>query len=137
LRTLIRSPKALAAALVGAHAVVTLVHGAAHAALGVFTSVAANAFIVLVIGLGPFVGLALLAGGRRSLGAAVLAATMAGSFVFGAWNHFVVAGPDHVAHLAPGPWRATFQVTAVLLAATETAGTALGLGLLGAREAAR
>jgi hypothetical protein len=137
LSALIRRPRALAAALVGAHTSVVLTHGAAHVALGVTLSAAANAFVLLVIGLGPLAGLALLLGRRRTSGAIVLGLTMAGALAFGAWNHFVAAGPDHVAHLAPGPWGATFQVTAVLLAATETAGTALGLGLLGAREAAR
>lgn len=124
-------------AVVAAHAGVTLVHGAAHAALGVTLSAAANAFVVLVIVVGPFAGLALLLAGRRSAGALVLGLTMAGALVFGAFNHFVVAGPDHVAHLAAGPWRRTFQVSAALLAAIETAGVALGLDLLRSAEASR
>jgi hypothetical protein len=132
-----RSPGALVAAVVAAHAVVTLVHGAAHAALGVSLSAAANAFVVLVIVLGPLAGLALLLAGRESAGAAVLGLTMAGALAFGAWNHFVAAGPDHVAHLAPGPWRSIFQVSAALLAAIEAGGVALGLGLLRSAEATR
>jgi hypothetical protein len=127
----------MAAALVGAHAVVMLAHGAAHGSLRVSMSPAANTFIALVIGLGPLVGLALLLAGRWSVGAATLGLTMAGAFVFGAWNHFVVAGPDHVAHLPAGPWHATFQATAALLAAIEAAGAALGLRLLSSPEGSR
>jgi hypothetical protein len=132
-----RSPRALVAAVVAAHAVVTLVHGAAHAALGVTLSAAANAFVVLVIVLGPLAGLGLLLAGRKSAGGVVLGLSMAGALVFGAWNHFVAAGPDHVAHLAAGPWRSTFQVTAALLAAIEAGGVALALGLLRSAEVPR
>jgi hypothetical protein len=124
------SADALVVAVVAAHVVVTLVHGAAHTALGIPMSPAANVFVVLVIGLGPLAGLAVLLGGRRSAGAAILGLAMAAAFLFGAWNHFVVVGPDHVGHVAPGPWRATFRVTAALLALIEAGGAALGVRLL-------
>jgi hypothetical protein len=114
-----------AAGIVFAHAAVGLLHGVAHAGQGVWLGPAGNAFVLLVIGLGPFAALAVVEAGRRRTGAALLAATMAASLAFGVWNHFVAAGPDHVAHLAPGPWAACFRWTAVLLVATEVAGVAV------------
>jgi hypothetical protein len=135
----IRSPRALAVAVVGVHAAVVLAHGAAHAALGVSMSAGANAFITLVIGIGPLVALALLLGGKKPAGAVVLGLSMVGSLVFGAWNHFVVAGPDHVAHLGTGadPWAAAFRATAVLLAVLEAGGAALGWLLFGSAKGER
>ena len=56
---------------------------------------------------------------------------MAGSLVFGLVNHFVLASPDHVAHVAP-EWRPLFTATAVLLALTEALGSGLAVRL--ARE---
>lgn len=123
----------LAWALVLLHAAVGLAHLAAHRGEGVRVSALANAYILLVIGLGPFLGLGLLHAGRREAGGAVLAATMAGALLFGVWNHFIVVGPDHVLHLAAGPWRLPFQATAVLLVPLELAGALAGLAALRAR----
>ncbi len=47
-----------------------------------------------------------------------------------AYNHFVVASPDYVAHVPPGLWGTLFQVTAVLLAVTEALGLFVGLRFL-------
>ena len=51
---------------------------------------------------------------------------MAGALVFGLGNHFIIAGEDHVAHVA-AEWRTLFGVTAVLLVITEAAGTIVGV----------
>jgi hypothetical protein len=53
-------------------------------------------------------------------------ASLAGSLVFGFVNHFVIAGPDHVDHVA-AQWRALFRGTALLLIVSEAAGVAVGL----------
>jgi hypothetical protein len=45
---------------------------------------------------------------------------MAASLVFGVVNHFLLASPDHVSHVAQ-QWRTLFATTAVLLALTEAA----------------
>ena len=45
----------------------------------------------------------------------MLAASMAGSLAFGLLYHFLVPGPDNIFTQPPGPWRAAFVVTAVLL----------------------
>jgi hypothetical protein len=120
-----------AVAIVLVHAVVALVHGAAHAALGIVPSPPAQAFIVLVIGLGPLLAVVLMRFAGDDAGGAALAATMAGALVFGLWNHFAIPSPDHVGHVAGGAWGRVFQVTAVLLAVTEAAGTWVGLRVHG------
>jgi hypothetical protein len=110
-------------AVVLAHLVISIVHGAAHAQAQVPLSLAANLFVFIVILAGPVIGLALTWPARR-LGRWVVALTMAGSLVFGVVNHFVLVSADHVSHVDPHV-RTLFTTTAVLLAVTE----ALGVGL--------
>jgi hypothetical protein len=107
------------------HFLVTVVHGAAHRSAAVPMTPAANAFIVLVIIAGPFVGLA-LSHARPGLGAAIVVATMSAALVFGLANHFLIDGSDHVTHIAE-PSRRLFGSTAVLLAITEMAAIAAGV----------
>ena len=58
---------------------------------------------------------------------------MAGSLVFGLVNHFVLASPDHVAHVSP-EWRPLFATTAVLLAVTEAIGSGLAIRVVRERK---
>jgi len=107
-------------AAVLAHLAVSIVHGTAHANAHVPLSTAANLFVFIVILAGPVVGLALTWRAER-IGSWTIAITMAASLVFGLVNHFVLASPDHVAHVAL-QWRPLFTTTAVLLAITEALG---------------
>ena len=117
-------------AAVLSHLAISFVHGAAHAGADVPLSPAANLFVYIVILAGPIVGLALSRLGWR-IGNWVIAITMAASLVFGVVNHFLLASPDHVAHVAQ-QWRTLFATTAVLLALTEAVGSGLAIRL--ARE---
>jgi hypothetical protein len=110
-------------ATVVAHLVVSMVHGVAHTQAHVPLSLAANLFVYIVILAAPLVGLA-LAWRTARLGGWVIALSMAGALVFGVVNHFLLASPDHVAHVDP-QWRPLFTASAVLLAVTE----ALSAGL--------
>ena len=121
------------AAAVLAHLAVSIVHGTAHDGAHVPLTPAANLFVFIVILAGPLVGLGLTWPAQR-IGAWVIAATLAGSLVFGLVNHFVLDSPDHVAHVAPD-WRSLFTTTAVLLVVTEGLGAGLALRL--ARERKR
>jgi hypothetical protein len=112
------------------HLAVSIVHGAAHAEAHVPLSRAANLFVFVVILAGPLAGLALVWPAER-IGSWLIAITMAGSLVFGLVNHFALAGPDHVAHVAR-QWRPLFTTTAALLALTEALG--FGLAIRFARE---
>jgi hypothetical protein len=120
-------------AAVLAHLIVSFVHGAAHAQAMVPLSLAANLFVYLVILAGPLLGLALTWPAER-IGSWLIAVTMAGAFVFGVVNHFMLSSPDHVAHVDP-QWRPLFATTAVLLAVTEA--LACGLAIRLARERKR
>jgi hypothetical protein len=113
-----------------AHLAISLVHGAAHAGANVPLSPAANLFVYLVILAGPLIGFALTWPLAR-LGSWLIAATMAGSLLFGLVNHFVLDSPDHVNHVDP-QWRTPFAVTAALLTVTE--GLGLGLAIRVARS---
>jgi hypothetical protein len=112
------------------HLAISFVHGAAHAGADVPLSPAANLFVYIVILAGPIAGLALTRVAWR-IGLWVIAITMAASLVFGVVNHFLLASPDHVAHVAP-QWRTLFATTAVLLALSEAVGSVLAIRL--ARE---
>jgi ABC-type xylose transport system permease subunit len=119
-------------ALILAHLVVSIVHGAAHGGAHVPMSLAANLFVATVIVAGPLVGLALAWRAER-FGSWVIATTMAGALAFGGVNHFVIAGPDHVARVNDD-WRLLFTITAVLLAVTEGLAFALALELARGRK---
>lgn len=114
-------------AAVFSHLLVAIAHGAAHAGAHVPLSRAADLFVLVVILAGPLVGLALLPFAER-LGIWVIAITLGGSLVFGFVNHFVVASPDHVSHIAQ-QWRPLFATTAVLLIVTEALGSGLAIRL--------
>ena len=117
--------KASLAALVIVHFALAVVHGVAHTGAHVPLTPVALAFVIVVIQLGPLVGLALTRVQPRG-GAAVVAASMAGALLFGVVNHFVLAGPDHVSHV-DSEWRLLFGSTAALLALSEAGGTLVGL----------
>ena len=107
-------------AIVVAHLIVSLVHGAAHAQARVELSPAASAFVIAVILAGPVLGLA-ITWPAEQLGSWLIAATLTASLVFGVINHFILSSPDHVAHVAAES-RVLFGATAAFLAVLEAAG---------------
>ena len=113
------------AAVVVVHLAVSVVHGAAHSGARIPMTLAANLYIWIVILAGPLIGL-WMSRSRPVAGGWIVAATMAGSLVFGAVNHFVIVSPDHVSHVAE-QWRSLFATTAVLLVVTEAAGIGAGM----------
>ena len=121
------------AIVVIAHLIVSLVHGAAHSGARISMPLTANLFIWIVILAGPLAGL-WLSRSHPAAGGWLVAATMAGSLLFGIVNHFVIISPDHVSHVA-AEWRTMFAVTAALLVVSELAGVAAGI--TSARRAAR
>jgi hypothetical protein len=122
----------LRAALAGVigHAAVNLPHAAAHVAQDIWLPPAANAFVVLVILLAPFVALGLLYTRRQRAGALLLFGSMLGALLFGIAYHFVLPGADHIAQVPPGAWRTPFVVTSVLLAMLEAVGAVVGAWML-------
>ncbi len=119
--------------MVIAHAAVATLHGAAHQTLGVELSTSQSLFVIVVIAVAPVLAGLLLWKKHGTAGAVMLAISMAGSLVFGVYNHFVTLSPDHVSHVAAmsnSAWVTVFQATALLLPLTELAGTVVGLLLL-------
>jgi hypothetical protein len=110
------------AAVVLLHLAISLVHGRAHAGAEVFLPLAGALFVYIVIVAGPLVGLA-VSRWRPRAGAWIAALSFSGALIFGLVNHFIIAGPDHVAHVA-AEWRTMFGATAALLVASETVGAA-------------
>ncbi len=112
--------------LVAIHALIGAAHVSAHRELGIQLTSLQNAFIIVVIGAGPILAAILLWTVYRRGGSLVLAASMAGAFVFGIYFHFFAVSPDHVSHLPEGEFRGMFRSTAVLLAVTEALGVGVG-----------
>ena len=121
--------------LVTAHLVISVLHGVAHEQARVPLTLEASLFVYMVILAGPLFGFAMTFVAPRA-GAWIVAATMAGSFVFGLVNHFVLDSPDHVAHVNPD-WRTLFALTALLLAITEALAVAVALRIARRRESSR
>ena len=113
------------------HLLVNIVHGLAHRELHIELGLAAMLFVICVIMLCPLLAMGLLWTPQRRLGLILLAFSMAGSFLFGLYNHFAAIGPDHVGKQASGPWGTTFVLTAYLLLLTEALGSYIGLHFLG------
>src|SRR5918997_204639 len=122
-----RGLKLAALGLVGFHFLTVVLHSVAHEVLKVKATAAQLAFIVPVIIVAPVAAGFVLPKFERA-GAWLLLASMAGSFAFGLYYHFVADTIDHVAHVArlePAFWSAMFQLTAGLLAVSELAGAAV------------
>jgi hypothetical protein len=113
------------AAVVLVHLAINIAHGRAHAGAEVPLPLAGALFVSIVILAGPLVGLA-VSRWRPRAGAWLVAASMGGALVFGLINHFVIAGSDHVMHVAP-EWRMQFGVTAALLVVSEAIGVGAGI----------
>lgn len=121
-----RRPFSIGVEVVLAHLLVVVVHGLAHGLIPVDQPPLQQAYVVVVVVLGPLVALALVRRGSVRAGAALLAVSMAGSLVFGGVLHFVLDTPDHVAAVPADPWRLPFRLSAVLLVVTEALGTVAG-----------
>jgi hypothetical protein len=127
----LRSVERLGIAVVLLHLLVNIAHGAAHTNLHIEMNAWQSVYILLVILVLPLVA-AVLTWRRSRLGFPLLLGSMLGALIFGAYYHFIAAGADNVASLAPHTWALPFQVTAVLLALTEAAGVVVGV--LGSRS---
>ena len=122
----IRGLKLAALALVLIHLVISIVHGRAHQGAMVHLTLFGYVYVVTVITVAPLVAAALLFTRRRPVGGLLLTLSMAGSFAFGVWYHFLSTGTDNVAEVH-GVWRSTFLWTALALAALELLGFIIGL----------
>lgn len=116
----------LGIAIVVLHALIVIPHGMAHSNLHINMNRWQKIYILVVINLLPLLA-AVLIWRRKRIGFLLLLFSMAGSFLFGGFYHFIAAGPDNVASVMSHPWANTFQWTAVLLAVSEATGFFIGL----------
>jgi hypothetical protein len=105
------------------HLALNVLHVISHVRAAVALGRLATTYVIIVIGIGPLAGLA-YARIRRIVGSVIVGASMAGAFVFGLVNHFLMRGADQVSNV-PLSWRPLFESTAVLLLVTEFAGVAI------------
>jgi hypothetical protein len=115
--------------IVVVHFVLNVVHGMAHARLGIGLNAFQNFFVAVVIVAVPLLADYLIWKGNMRAGGALLALSMAGALVFGVYYHFILPGPDHVTHInlpVSLDMRDIFDVSAVLLALFECLGVLAG-----------
>jgi hypothetical protein len=119
------------------HLGVVLQHGSDHAHLAIDMAARQQAFIGIVIAVAPIVSAVMLWTRRWRAGLSLLAVSMAGSFLFGVWYHFLAAGSDNVFGMPSEGVHGAFRVTAVLLAIIEAAGWVWSLWALQSRSPER
>ena|ERR1700730_12806846 len=125
MRTTKYSLERLSVMIVAFHFIVSLVHGAAHTNLHIDMNPWQTVYILLVITALPLVSGYLLWRRKRG-GFLLLLGSMSGALVFGGYYHFIAPGADNVGSLGSHSWALWFQLTAVLLALTETGGVLIG-----------
>jgi hypothetical protein len=103
------------AAVIG-HLLLTSIHGLVHAAVPVFPTGRNAAFAVVFLYVLPVLGAGLVVYGRRGMGATLLFSAGLASLIFEGALHFLIANPDHVAHISSH--RTSFGLTAVLTTAS-------------------
>ncbi len=123
--------------LVAIHLAVVLWHGGAHTELAIGLPPAKNAFVYVVILLAPLVAAGLVWTSHERAGVWLFFLSMLGSFLFGAYHHYVLVSPDNIHHLADGAAaaQARFVDSAAALAVIELVSALYGAFCLGAGQA--
>lgn len=116
------------------HAVISALHGLAHLLIPVPLTVLQVLFIGGVITILPLIALVLSWKQQVQGASTVLLGSMAGSLLFGLYNHFVVVSPDHFSQIPPTSVGILFQVTAFLLAVSEGIGIGVSVWALNPRQ---
>jgi hypothetical protein len=109
-------------AIVVLHAIANGLHGLAHVEIPVALSLFQSLFVGIVIALIPIMAVALLWTKFYRIGSWLLLGSMAGSLLFGIYNHFVVISPDHVSQISFAGWGLLFQITAILIVVVDGLG---------------
>ena len=123
--------------LVAIHLVASIWHGSGHSALAIALPPAKNIFVYLVILIAPIVSAGLVWTRYSSIGLWVFTLAMLGSFLFGAYHHYVLISPDNIGHLPAGTPEAhsQFITSAAVIALLELAGALYGMFCLGSQHA--
>lgn len=97
------------------HAIANGLHGLAHVEVPVSLSLLQSWFVGIVIFPTPIIAAVLLWTQFYRIGSWLLLSSIAGSLLFGLYNHFLVISPDHVSQVSFAGWGLLFQVTAILI----------------------
>jgi hypothetical protein len=114
-------------AIAGLHAIANGLHGFAHMEIPVALSLLQGLFIGIVIFLIPIIAVVLLWTQFYRIGSWLLISSLAGSLLFGIYNHFIVISPDHVSQVSIVGWGLLFQVTAVAILIADGLGAGICL----------
>jgi hypothetical protein len=119
--------------LVIVHLVASLWHGSAHIHLGIELSTEQTLFIYIVIIIAPVVAAILVWTRYLSMSLWVFFLSMLGSFLFGAYQHYVLVSPDNIHHLPAGTPESHFHfiISACVIALIELASALYGAFWLG------
>jgi hypothetical protein len=109
------------------HAITNGLHGFTHVEIPVALSLLQGLFIGIVIFLIPIIAVILLWNQFYRVGSRLLIGSLAGSLLFGIYNHFIVISPDHVSQVSIIGWGLLFQITAILILIVDGLGAAIGL----------
>ncbi len=125
--------------LVIIHLVVLTWHGEAHAALAIELPALKTLFVYIVIVAAPIISAALSWTRFSIFGICLFTFAMAGSFLFGAYHHYVLVSPDNIAHLPAGldAAHSQFIESAAYLASVALFSSFLGFSMLGYEYANR
>ena len=121
--------------LVAVHLVASLWHGNLHSQLSIKLSTKQTLFVLVVILVAPIVAAALVWTRYASSGLWLFFLAMLGSFLFGAYHHYVFVSPDNINFL-PGTDSAShhqFALSAAAIALLELASALCGAFCLGTR----
>ena len=108
------------------HTLANGMHGLAHVEIPVGLSLLQSSFVVIVIFLTPIIAAVLLWTQFYRLGSWLLLGSMAGSLLFGIYNHLIVISPDHVSQVSFESWGLLFQITAILILIVDGLGCWIG-----------
>ena len=122
--------------LVAVHLAASLWHGNAHTRLAIYLPTAKTLFVFIVILIAPVVAAALVWTRYISIGLWVLFISMLGSFLFGAYHHYLLVSPDNISHLPAGSpeMHSHFITSAGVIALLELAVALYGAYCLGANR---
>jgi hypothetical protein len=118
-------------AVVVIHAIANGLHGLAHVEIPVPLSLLQSLFVGMIIFLAPIIAAVLLWTPFYRIGSWLLLGAMAGSLLFGVYNHYIVISPDHFTQVSFAGWGLLFQVTALLIALVDGLGCGVGVWALG------
>jgi hypothetical protein len=112
------------------HTIANGLHGLAHVEIPIPLSLVQSLFVGIVIFLIPIVATILLWTQFDRIGSWLLLSSIAGSLLFGIYNHFIAISPDHVSQVSFAGWGLLFQVTAILIVIMDGLGSGVGLWAL-------